>query len=203
MTTEKPRRKRSPRFSEVAAAAGVSSATVDRVLNERDSVSAATRKRVLEAAVRLGLPRHLPQADHALVHLDILLPKNDTPFYRRLTAALRDAISMLDRRVIVHRTSLPESDPAAMARAIEAPAHPRAGLMLAASDEPMIRQALSKALVRGEKAVSVVTEIGGAGGGDPIYVGIDNHRAGLAAGLGLSTTALRSRRCVTQSWPET
>lgn len=39
-------RKRTARFDEIAALAGVSTTTVDRVLNERGSVSAHARERV-------------------------------------------------------------------------------------------------------------------------------------------------------------
>ena len=45
-----PRRKRSARFVEIAAVAGVSETTVNRVLNERGSVSPETRARVIAAA---------------------------------------------------------------------------------------------------------------------------------------------------------
>jgi transcriptional regulator with XRE-family HTH domain len=44
------RRKRTARFIEIAELAGVSASTVDRVLNERGSVSAAARERVVAAA---------------------------------------------------------------------------------------------------------------------------------------------------------
>jgi len=53
------RRKRSARFAEIASAAGVSLSTVDRVLNERGSVSEKARRLVVDAARRLGVPRTL------------------------------------------------------------------------------------------------------------------------------------------------
>jgi LacI family transcriptional regulator len=174
------RRKRGPRFAEIAALAGVSQATVDRVLNERDSVAEATRRRVLAAAERLGVPRILPRADHALVHLDILLPRSKTPFFQRLAAALRDGGAMLDRRIVVHRTLLPENDAAGMAAALRHPPRPRAGFILAAPDLPEIRSAALEGLARGEHGVSVVTELPGLPG--LAYVGIDNRRAGMVAG---------------------
>src|SRR5258707_768034 len=73
-----PRRKRTARFIEIAEAAGVSSATVDRVLNERGSVSAATRARVVAAARQLAVPRVLPDTHHGLMHMEVLLPQNST-----------------------------------------------------------------------------------------------------------------------------
>lgn len=174
------RRKRGPRFAEIASEAGVSQATVDRVLNERESVSEATRRKVLLAAQRLGVPRVLPQPDHGLVHLDILLPRNETPFFRRLGEALRDAAAMLDRRVIIHRTIIAEGDDEAMAAAIRKPPYRRAGFVLAAPDVSAIREAVGEAVTRGEKAVVAVSDLTGLQG--PAYVGIDNCKAGAVAG---------------------
>ena len=174
------RRKKAARFSEIAARAGVSVATVDRVLNERDSVSEAARRKVLAAARDLDVPRILPQPDHALVHVDVLLPRNDTPFFRALTEAFRVAAAMLDRRVIVHRRQLAEGDSAAMAKALSAPPYRRSGVIFAAPDVAVIRAAVAQAIARGETAVAVVTALADLPG--LVYCGMDNRRAGLAAG---------------------
>ncbi|MEY5101027.1 MAG: hypothetical protein RJA36_3746 [Pseudomonadota bacterium] len=82
------KRKRSARFIDIASEAGVSMATADRVLNERESVSPAARARVLAAAQRLGINRHLPQPQRSLVRIDLLLPRNETPFFTELRRAL-------------------------------------------------------------------------------------------------------------------
>jgi len=74
------RRKKTARFEEIAALAGVSVATVDRVLNERDSSSVRSREKVVQAARQLGIPRVLPETRHGLVHIDIVLPDNPSPF---------------------------------------------------------------------------------------------------------------------------
>jgi hypothetical protein len=73
--SQPPRRKKTARFVEIAAA-GVSVATVDRVLNERGSVSATARAKVVAAARELAVPRLLPDTRHGLIHIDILLPDN-------------------------------------------------------------------------------------------------------------------------------
>jgi LacI family transcriptional regulator len=97
------RRKRSPRFIEIANEAGVSPSTVDRVLNERGSASEQARRQVIAAAQKLGVPRILPSSTHKLVHIDVLLPDNRTPFFLRLRRALTNACSILDKRIVVHR----------------------------------------------------------------------------------------------------
>ncbi len=54
-------RRRKVRFIDIAEAARVGIATVDRVLNERGPVSPQTADLVLGAARRLGLNRALPE----------------------------------------------------------------------------------------------------------------------------------------------
>ena len=154
------RRKKTPRFMEIAQLAGVSPSTVDRVLNERGSVSANAREKVVSAAKQLGVPRVLPQTRHGLIHIDVLLPANHTPFFRRMNVALQRSIGVLDKRVVVHRAFLPEHKNDVIAQAILNPPYRRRGLILASPDTEPVRQALRTISTRGETAVAVVTNIG-------------------------------------------
>ncbi|MBN3807657.1 LacI family DNA-binding transcriptional regulator [Paraburkholderia sp. Ac-20347] len=187
-----PRRKRSARFSEIAELAGVSTATVDRVLNERGSVSGDARKRVVAAARQLGVPRLLPDTRHGLVHIDVLLPDTDTPFFDRLKQALRRALQMLDRRVVVHWSILPAADDDLITARIDRAAYRRAGLIITARDSERVRDALSRAIERGEAVVTMTTDIGGIARAH--YAGIDNYRAGRTAGYYLGRLARRPGR---------
>ncbi len=175
-----PRRKKTARFDDIAVVAGVSSSTVDRVLNERGSVSARARAKVVAAAKELAIPRVLPEMRHGLIHLDILLPSNGSPFFQRLNLALQRAIPLLNKRVVVHRKSFPEQDEAAMIRAVRTCPYPRQGLIIAAPDTPPMRGALREALGRGEHVAMVVTNVAGVEGAR--YAGIDNYAAGRTAG---------------------
>jgi LacI family transcriptional regulator len=148
------RRKRSPRFVEIAAEAGVSPSTVDRVLNERGSASEKARRRVIAAAQKLGVPRILPSAAHGLVHIDVLLPDNRTPFFTRLRSALARAGWILDKRVVVHRGIVHENDEASLIRAIAKPTYRRRGLIVAAPDTQGVRHAFRDVLDRGEAVVN-------------------------------------------------
>ncbi|HQX60705.1 MAG TPA: helix-turn-helix domain-containing protein, partial [Burkholderiaceae bacterium] len=75
------------RVVDIARAAGVSTATVDRVLNRRPGVRAITVQQVLKVAVRIG---YLPEDDlHAAVQppplkLSFLLPAGTNRFLRML-----------------------------------------------------------------------------------------------------------------------
>ncbi|MCG5078009.1 LacI family DNA-binding transcriptional regulator [Paraburkholderia tagetis] len=187
-----PRRKRSARFVEIAEAAGVSPATVDRVLNERGSVSAAMRERVVKAAQQLGVPRVLPQTSHSLVHIDVLLPQNSTPFFQRLTRGLERSMQMLDRRIVLHRQFLPEADDDVITRAILRPNYKRSGLIVTTHDTAPVRDALRTVIAQGEPVVTMVTDIPEV---ERVhYAGIDNANAGRTAGYFVGRLATRPGR---------
>jgi LacI family transcriptional regulator len=186
------RRKRSPRFLEVALEAGVSPSTVDRVLNERGSASEKARRKVIAAAQKLGVPRILPSPAHELIHIDILLPDDWTPFYVRLRAALASAGAILDKRIILHRRIIRDTDERLLIRSIVNPAYRRRGLILAAPDTASVRVALREVLDRGEAVVTVVSDVADVPG--VAYCGIDNYRAGRTAGLIMGRFARRSGR---------
>lgn len=192
-TMENPRRrKKTARFAEIAALAGVSVATVDRVLNERDTASAKTREKVVQAARQLGIPRVLPDTRHGLVHLDIVLPDNPSPFFQRLNQAMQRDVAMLDKRLVVHRVTTPEEDEAALVRAIGPRSYRRQALIVSAPDTPAVRSALLDAQQRGEHVTMVVTRVDGVPQAD--YVGIDNQAAGRTAGYLLGRLCRREGR---------
>ncbi|WP_143749513.1 LacI family DNA-binding transcriptional regulator, partial [Caballeronia arvi] len=77
------------RVADVAQAAGVSSATVDRVLNGRPGVRANTAARVMQAAAQLGYTLDAPEAaDKAAaakpMHIAFLLPSGTNRYLRML-----------------------------------------------------------------------------------------------------------------------
>jgi LacI family transcriptional regulator len=186
------RRKRGARFVEIAQEAGVSVATVNRVLNELGSVAPGTRARVVAAAKALGVPRALPDLRHGLTRFDVILARSTTPFFRRLELGLARAASLLDRRIVVHRQLIDEDDDEAIARAILRPAPRRDGLVVAVHDTPRVREALRAAIAQGTAVVTMMSDIGEL----PRlhYAGIDNVHAGRTAGHFIGRLALRPGR---------
>lgn len=179
------RQKRSPRFADLARAAGVSEATVDRVLNERGSVSAASREKVLQAARALNLPRRLPGGWHGTLNLQIILPRNPTPFWSRLNEAVKKAAVFLPKQVVVHRTFVAEHDEDAILDAIRVPTMKRSGLVIAAEPNRRVLCALEEVAAQGVAIATLVTETG-----DLPYFGVDNYKAGRTLGY-LMAHALR------------
>ncbi|TNC47976.1 LacI family transcriptional regulator [Rubellimicrobium rubrum] len=87
---------RRPTIQDVAKAAGVSQATVDRVLNGREQVREETARRVYDAARRIGyhaapLNAQRLQADLPVLRMGVVLHKEREVFYQNLAAELEAA----------------------------------------------------------------------------------------------------------------
>ncbi|QDL93676.1 LacI family transcriptional regulator [Paroceanicella profunda] len=167
-------------LTDIAREAGVSSATVDRVLNNRDGVRPRTREVVLEVADRLGyLPQgRAPGPAIAPVRLDFVLPVRSNPFISGLCAEIEaQAKRRSGLELKVH--GIEGINPQALARALNALPDTQ-GVGLIALDHPAVREALRALAARGVKVATLVSDIPDV----PRigYVGIDNRAAGRLAG---------------------
>lgn len=168
-------------LADVAREAGVSTATADRVLNNRTGVRARTREIVFETARRLGYiaddPANAPALPVARLHF--VFPAGTNTFIR-----------MLRREVEVQALSRPDLD--VRTEAIEGfVAEELAGALLnlrgkvdgvgvVALDHPLVREALRTLAASGIKIVTLVSDISQVP--RAAYVGIDNRAAGRLAG---------------------
>lgn len=183
--------KRSARFVDIARAAGVGLATVNRVLNDHGGVSQATREKVLQAAKSLAVPRLLPDARRGLTRIDVVLADSGTPFFRRLHLALDRLLPLLDPRVVVMRHTARSDDELRTAAFLRKPPYRRDGLIVALHDRAPIREALQQVVAEGVPVVSLMSDIGDVD--DLSYAGVDNLQAGRTAGLLLGRWAARAQ----------
>ena len=169
---------------DVAREAGVSSATVDRVLNNRDGVRPKTRDAVLSTASRLGYleaPDLTPTKSGALtpVELVFLLPAGTNTFMKMLNAHLSQQGSARPF-VTVRVEALEGFNPSTVATRLLELAGQVDGIGLVAQDHPLVREAI-RAVARSETVVVTLAS-------DILnvprlaYVGIDNRQAGRLAG---------------------
>jgi len=176
---------RSARITDVAAAAGVSTATVDRVLNGRPNVRAATRQRVLAAAAEL---RYLPETDllrslqPAPMQLAFLLPAGTNRYLQMLGDYIgyeHDALAPFN----VHCRSVfvDSFDPAVLAAALKRHGRDAAGVAFMALEHPLVREAVDKLVGRGVHVVTLISDLPGSKRAG--YVGLDNRAAGRTVGL--------------------
>lgn len=77
-------RRRKPSMDDVAAAAGVSRITVDRVLNGRGGVKPDTERLVIEKARDLGVDRALNIMPTRILRIGIVLQNNTNSYYVKL-----------------------------------------------------------------------------------------------------------------------
>lgn len=177
--------KRSPRsrLTDVAKAAGVSLATVDRVMNGRPGVREETVQRVGEAISRLGFRRDAYASSLARGvshHFAFLLPTGGNTFMRLLGEQVRLAAHQFAaQRVTIDLRWVDVFDSAALQQALAAVEDGVQGVAVVALDHPVIRAGIDALVDRG---ISVVTLVSDAPASRRLrFVGIDNSAAGRTA----------------------
>jgi LacI family transcriptional regulator len=179
-------------LEDVARRAGVGLATVDRVLNERGSVSAATERRVIEAARELGLRRVLPTPHARQVRIEVMLAQATTPFMIRLTQAMGQVAATLDRSIVILRTGIDMTDPASVAPRI---AGCRAdGIIIYCEEHPANVAAIAASAAAGRPVICVVTDVPDSP--RAAYVGIDHAKAGRTAAFFVARMGRRAGRAL-------
>lgn len=103
--------KRKIRIQDIAATAGVSNATVSRVLNNHSVVNAETYRKVVDAMNTLGYSHTLnvrsPNDKDTSPDLIILsLPTISNPFYNEITIGAQNAAQRFGYRVLISNTAL-------------------------------------------------------------------------------------------------
>lgn len=172
-------------MTDVAALAGVGSATVDRVLNERGNVSEEVGKRVIAAARELGLRRILPSSHHRHVRVNAILPRAERPFFVRLSSELRRHATRLGSGITIHRTHLKDESAETVAEAILRPGFD--AVLVAAPDHPMVHAAIADLADQGRPVVTIDTDVPGSR--RLAYAGIDHYKAGRSAAFFLGRMA--------------
>lgn len=166
-------------LEDVARLAGVGVATVGRVLNERGNVSPGMARKVIEAARELGLRRTLPLPHRRMLRFEALFAYPHSGLVTRLNQGFAGLAAMLDRSVVVERTTLRNAEPARIAERIRAARSD--GLMIYAEEHRAVRDAIVTVAAAGVPVVCMVTDIPDSG--RLAYVGIDNEQAGRTAGF--------------------
>ena len=171
-------------LTDVAREAGVSAATVDRVLNNRPGVRERTRTIVVETARRLGyLPDALTTAGIAAavatVRLDFVLPEGTNSFIRTLRAEIEAQAAArpgLDVRV----ATIEGFNPDTLAATLRTLHGETDGIGLIALDHPLVREAMRALADDGTPVVTLATDVLHVP--RTAYVGLDNRQAGRLAG---------------------
>ncbi len=179
----------------VAEAAGVSTATVDRVLNSRLPVREATALRVIDAAERVGFhgaslmrARLMERGERQIRTLGFLLLRRHEAFYRPFGRELTMAASAhgADRCMAVIEY-LDDLDPAAIAERLRLLGQEVDALGVVSMDHPHVSAAIEDLHTQGKPTFALLSDLSAplrAG-----FVGVDPHQSGRTAAWAVSRLA--------------
>lgn len=169
---------------DVARAAGVSLATVDRVLNGRPGVSAATVEKVEAAIAAIGFQRDLSASLLARARdlkLTFVIPDSSNEFMASLADAVaRRAAPALTDRVHIETRRIRALDADALAQSLDALDSRQCDCaIVVASEEPSVQAAVDAATRRGIAVMTLVSDLPATQRRH--FIGIDNVAAGRTA----------------------
>jgi LacI family transcriptional regulator len=170
-------------LQDVAKTAGVSLATVDRVLNRRPGVHAETAERVQQAITQLKYrpDRFAARLARGREHrFQYLLPTGNNAFMEALAERVRvTAEYVADERVRIGVTHVDVFDGDVLAAALDRLQGEVDGVAVVALDHPSVREAIDELVATGVTVVTLVSDAPRSRRSH--YIGIDNAAAGRTA----------------------
>ena len=175
-----------PTVYDIAKEAGVSLATVDRVLNARPGVRKKTIARVQAAVERIGYVRDTYAANLARqrqYRFAFVLPEGPSQFTDTLKSALNETYaSQVADRVILKLVSVSSHDPHSIVRSLQSLNTAQLdGVAIMAPETPQVRDAIARLKNEGLAVVTLVSDLPNAD--RDYFVGINNVAAGRTAAL--------------------
>jgi LacI family transcriptional regulator len=170
-------------IEDVAQEAGVSVATVDRVLNGRAAVRPQTVERVEKAIRRLNyqpdrLAARLARARE--YRFCFILPEGSNAFMAALAEAVQDEAGRMAReKVAIDLRHTDVFDAATLAETLDQIGPIYDGVAVVALDHPRVRESINALADRGVAVVTIVSDVPSSR--RVHYVGIDNSAAGRTA----------------------
>jgi LacI family transcriptional regulator len=183
-----------PTIADLARAAGVSVATVDRVLNARHRVREPTAERVIKAADAIGfhaaaLLKNRLRADLPERTFGFLLLRPDS-FYSQFAADLAAATRALPGcRGKPNVDFAPDLSPAVIAERLKKLGESADAVAVVSVDHPRVSDAIASLRARGVPTFAILTELGAEAGAP--YIGRDNRKEGRTAAWIIAKAARR------------
>jgi LacI family transcriptional regulator len=174
-----------PTVHDIAREAGVSLATVDRVLNARPRVREQSVKLVQAAVEKLGYVRDVSAANLAKrreYRFAFVIPDNKSQF----TATIRDSLADVSKtpsadRISVETILAPIDDPNATARILlELSSRKFHGVAIMCPETPQVRDAVTRLKQAKLAVVTMISDLPSSA--RDRFVGVDNVAAGRTAG---------------------
>ena len=184
MNKPRPQFAGKPTINDIARVAGVSLATVDRVLNERPGVRTKTIEKVHEAISELGYVRDTAAANLArkrVYNLVFILPKSSNEFVQALRHRIDEqADKLMNERTRLRVEYAEPFDPNEIVRILDGLApFETDGVAVFGPETPAVRDAVRRAREKGISVVALVSDLPSSDRDH--FVGIDNVSAGRTA----------------------
>ncbi len=175
---------------EIADAAGVSEATVDRVLHGRPNVRRATAERVLAAAAEAKYLteaelRRLTRSDRK--RLVIVLPGSANSYIRSLNSELRVWAQTRDRGARIQSYLVDSMAPAEFARHLHRLSRNADAVAFFGVDHPDVRDEADALVAAGKTVMTLISDVTNCR--RQAYIGIDNVAAGRTAAFLMARAA--------------
>ncbi len=174
-----------PTIPDLAEAAGVSVSTVNRVINQGDSVRPATRERVLLAAEEigfygLGTIKHAVRRGHEIHRIGVLLQHGSRVFYRNLGESIRKAAEgFADARINLTLEFLDDMSPDNIATRMTELGENCEAFAVVAPQHPIVADAIDAVLSKGVAVAALIGPLSARG--NVSFVGLDNWKVGRTA----------------------
>lgn len=174
-----------PTTKSLAKAAGVSLATIDRVLNERPGVRSKTIEKVNKAIDEIGFVRDLTAANLARkreYRFVFILPASGDHFLDEINKNIDEINSVITgERVVVSAIEVDETDPHKLSTLLNEIDEKKVdGVAVMAPETPQLRDAITHLKERGLSVIAFISNLPNSNCDH--FIGIDNKAAGRTAG---------------------
>ena len=176
---------RRPTIPDLAQAAGVSVSTINRVLNQPESVRSPTRERVLAAAedigfYGLGTIENAVKSVQTTHRLGVLLQRGSRAFYRNLGDTIAAAVKDVEGcKIELTVEYLDDLTPEKVAKHMVSMGQRCEALAIVAPQHPLVADAIDAVLDTGVPIVSLIGPL--TAKGNISFVGLDNWKVGRTA----------------------
>jgi len=180
-TTEK--RQSRLRVADIAKHAGVSTATVDRVIHQRPGVKPHTATHIRTVIQEMESSRNgevKNRRPFEQLNFDVILPKGANSFFNRLEEQIQAVSDTAGNNVIFTIRRIEGFNPRVLAESIRNLSGKSNGIAVVGIEDPMVREAVNHTVDLGVPVVTLVSDLSNSR--HQAFIGMDNRAAGRTAG---------------------